>query len=90
VPTDGQTTMYARAPRVLWRTGADRILVRRVGDEALELTGAAALVWSTLDTAQDAELLVQHLSTPGAADDAVTLRAAIEGLLELGILQERR
>jgi hypothetical protein len=74
----------------LWRTGADRILVRRVGDEALELTGAAALVWSSLGAPHDAEMLVQRLSEAGEDHDALTLRAAIDGLLELGILQERR
>ena len=45
-------TVYARAPGVVWRLGPDRVLVRRVhvhDRQSLDLHGAVALVWISLD-----------------------------------------
>ncbi len=40
---------WCRADDVLWRIGADRVLARVVGSDAVDLIGAAALVWVALD-----------------------------------------
>jgi hypothetical protein len=91
---DTPTATYARAPRVLWRRGDDRLLVRRVGDEALELTGVAAFVWSTLDAPRDVDFLSRHLVDELPAGEGSeahdTLLAALAGLVDRGIVQERR
>lgn len=80
-------TTVVRAPRTLFRVTAERVVVRRVGGESAELTGAAALAWvaadepATLDelAARIAELDLQPLF--GLAD-------AVRTLVDGGLLVE--
>ena len=40
--TDDTAAKWEREPNVVWRLGPDRVLVRRVGGDGLELIGAVA------------------------------------------------
>ena len=85
-PASGAATdEFVRCPQVLWRQGPDRVLVRRVSGEALDLLGAAALVWVALDGRRTAAQLLDELGEFGL--DAVTLDSTLADLMERGVLE---
>jgi hypothetical protein len=42
-------TLIRRGEGVLWRTGHDRVMVRPIGRNTLDLGGAATAIWLALD-----------------------------------------
>lgn len=64
---------WARVPRVLWRLAPDRVLVRPVGGDGLDLTGLAALIWVAVDEPRRLEELMEELVTidPTITDDSL-------------------
>jgi hypothetical protein len=86
----------ARAPRVVWREGPGCVLVRRVGDEALELTGMAAFVWLALAEPRRIDELEAEVADAAELGDhpldpelAYTFAAAIERLQDERVITER-
>ena len=65
---------WARAPRVLWRLAPDRVLVRPVGGDGLDLTGMAALVWMAVDEPHRLDDLAQELAgiDPTVTEESLT------------------
>ena len=78
-------TLLSRRSDVLWRLGADRVLVRRVGADGLDLVGAAALVWLALDEPADLEALSTELSA--LSDDPIDVGAAVAELESAGLVE---
>ena len=76
---------YVRCPQVVWRLGPDRVVVRRIGGEALDLLGAAAVVWVGLDGPRTVAQLLDELGEFGL--DAAALQAALGGLVQHGLLE---
>ncbi len=85
--TDDTTqAAYARARRVLWRQGPDRVLVRRVGGEAFDLLGAAAVLWVALDVPRSLAELTDELAelVPNVSGLEATLHdLVVRGLVEV-------
>lgn len=75
----------ARRSDVLWRLGADRVLVRRVGADGLDLVGAAALVWVALDEPAELEALSAELRA--LSDEPVDVGAAVSELESAGLIE---
>lgn len=76
--TDDTAAKWEREPNVVWRLGPDRVIVRRVGDDGLDLVGPAALVWIALDGPRTRAGLVEEITS--ATDDAPE-PSALEGAL---------
>lgn len=80
--------IYSRAPGVVWRLGPDRVLVRRVDGahrETLDVHGAAALVWISLDEPGTRTQLVERLGRAGLkAEPQEGLRPLLEMQLIVG------
>lgn len=84
-PADPASQRYERCSHVVWRQGPDRVLVRRIGGEAFDLLGATALVWVALDDQRTVLQLIDELRDFGL--DAAALRAALDDLVERGLLE---
>ena len=81
--TDDTAATWEREPNVVWRLGPDRVLVRRVGGDGLDLVGAAALVWIALDAPRTrADLIAELSSVSAAAAEPSELDAAVSELLQ--------
>ena len=78
-------TEYSRGPQVVWRQGPDRVLVRRLGGEALDLMGAAAMVWLALDSRQTMAQLADELS--GFGVDSSVVASTLDDLVGRGLLE---
>lgn len=78
---------WARAPRVLWRLAPDRVLVRIVGGDGLDLTGLAALVWVALDEPRRLDALCDELSTVDSTATTDAVVAIITDLVDRGLLE---
>ena len=77
---------YERTPPVVWRLGPDRVLVRSVGGQSLDLLGAAAMVWIVLEgscTLSEMEGEIEGLTT-----DRPDLGAVLRDLLDRGLVRE--
>ncbi len=83
--SDGAAALYARAQRVLWRQGPDRVLVRRVSGEALDLLGMAAMVWVALDSPRTVAGLIDELAEFVANTSGV--EATLHDLLARGLVE---
>lgn len=72
--------VWRRADDVLWRIGPDRVLVRRVGGDGLDLIGTTALVWVALELPRAiSELhveLADVVASAGEIDRALAAMAA--------------
>ena len=87
--TDYTGATWEREPNVVWRLGPDRVLVRRVGGDGLDLVGAAALVWVALDGPRTRAGLVEEISSAStAAAEPEALGAALSELLERQLVRE--
>lgn len=84
-PSGAMPDEFVRCPQVLWRQGPDRVLVRRVSGEALDLLGAAALVWVALDGRRTAAQLLDELGEFGL--DAATVHSTLALLVQRGLLE---
>ena len=84
--TDPSDPVYARAPNVVWRLGPDRVLVRRVGGDGLDLLGPAALVWIALESPLTHSELASEVGE--FSTDSVSLYAALRELVDRCIVQE--
>jgi hypothetical protein len=74
----------ARGEGLVWRLANDRVVVRRVGaSDAVELFGAAALVWAALDEPRSVADLAGDLDL-----DAAGVEDAIGVLVERGVVAE--
>ena len=73
-----------RRPDVVWRLGPDRVLVRRIGEDGLDLMGAAALVWIALDRPQPIETLEAELR---ASAGEVDVESAVSELVSAGVIE---
>ncbi len=73
-----------RRPDVVWRLGPDRVLVRRIGEEGLDLMGAAALVWIALDRPQPIAALEDELR---ASAGDVDVASAVSELVSAGVIE---
>ena len=84
------TGRYRRADDVLWRRASDRVLVRRVRGECLDVMGAAAVIWLALDRALSADELATALAPlERPHDSADFLEAGLQMLIGRGlVLQE--
>ena len=75
-------TVYARAPRVVWRLGPDRVLVRRVDipdGEPRDLQGVAALVWVSLDEPGTESDIAERIAGTGLeTETGETLRLLLD------------
>ncbi len=74
-----------RRPDVLWRLGPDRVLVRRIGEDGLDLMGGAAMVWIALDRTQPIAALEAELHA--AAGDDVDVALAVAELVQAGVIE---
>ena len=83
--SDGAVALYARAGRVVWRQGPDRVLVRSVGGDALDLLGIAAMVWVALDSPRTVAGLTDELAEFVA--DASGVEATLQDLLARGFVE---
>jgi hypothetical protein len=72
------TVFYQRRDDVLWRSGADRVVARRIGAPGVDLLGATALVWVALDDRRSHSELVGDLGELGVGADV--LDAALDEL----------
>ena len=74
---------YSRASDVLWRNAPDRVLVRRVGHEGLDLFGVAAMVWLALDTPRTIAELEREIESlfEESADVAADVGETVEALV---------
>ena len=72
---------YARAPDVLWRLAADRVVVRRVRDASpdapAEIAGSAAVLWLALAVPRSAAELRAELEAAGWTDPAAEVDTAM-------------
>ena len=86
---DASNAKFLREPNVVWRLGPDRVLVRRIGSEGLDLVGPAALVWIALDSPRTRSGLVDEISSAlCAATDIADLEAALSVLVDRGLVRE--
>ena len=80
---------FVRAPEVLWRQVADRILVRTVADpEIVELFGTGVFLWVALvEPVTAGELARELAAVVGAPADVVIrdLRIALADLVHRGV-----
>ena len=77
---------YERVTRVVWRQGADRVLVARLDGDSADLVGAAALLWLALDEPRTIDVLAAELAEFGVGGEL--LGRALEQLLDAGLLKE--
>lgn len=77
---------YERVARVVWRQGADRVLVARLDGDSAELVGAAALLWLALDEPRTLDMLAAELAEFGVGREL--LGRGLEQLLDAGLLRE--
>ena len=82
--TDGVVDLYVRAQRVVWRQGPDRVLVRQIGGEALDLLGMAAMLWVALDAPRTLTGLIDELAEFVA--DMSGVESTLHDLLERGLV----
>jgi hypothetical protein len=71
--------IYTRAGDALWRTAPDRVLVRQIGHEGVDLLGAAAMVWIALDTPRPMAELEREIQS--LFGEPVDVRAAVDVLV---------
>ena len=69
---------------VLWRTAPDRVLVRRIGQDGVDLIGLAAMIWIALDTPTALPDLESELS--GLLDDPIDVVGTLEPLVADGLI----
>lgn len=87
--TDDTAAKWEREPNVVWRLGPDRVLVRRVGGDGLDLVGSAAMVWVALDGPRTRADLVDEISSvSAAAAEPEALNAALRELLECQLVRK--
>jgi glycosyltransferase involved in cell wall biosynthesis len=79
---------YERVTRVVWRQGADRVLVARLDGDSADLVGAAALLWLALDEPRTIDVLAAELAEFGVGGEL--LGRALEQLLDAGLLKRNR
>ena len=77
---------YARASDVLWRSAPDRMLVRRVGHEGLDLFGLAAMVWLALDTPRTITELEREIES--LFDESVHVGETVEALVAVDLVEQ--
>ncbi len=75
---------YERATRIVWRQGADRVLVARLDGDDAELVGVAALLWVALDEPRTVDALAHDLAEFGVDREAVT--TTLQEMLEADLL----
>ena len=87
--TDDSAATWEREQNVVWRLGPDRVLVRRISGDGLDLVGAAALVWIALDSPRTRAALVDEISSVSAdLASAEALDAVLRELLERQLVRE--
>ena len=77
-------TTYTRATNVLWRNAPDRVLVRRIGHDGVDLIGLAAIIWIALDTPTTLLDLQSELSA--LLDDPIDVVGTLEALVADGLI----
>lgn len=80
---------YARAGDVVWRIGPDRVLVRKVGHEGLDLVGAAAMIWLALDEPRTLDAIDAELADAiaGSTGDVVDVEGTLAPLVAGGLVE---
>ncbi len=72
---------------MLWRSTPDRVLVRRVGHEGLDLLGVAAMVWLALDTPRTMIELESEIES--LFDESVDVGATVEALVAEDLVEQQ-
>lgn len=77
--------IHSREPKVVWRLGPDRVLVRRVDGadgDTHELHGAAALVWIALDEPGTVADVTARMAAAGLVAEPAATAAALRMLVD--------
>lgn len=77
-----------RGDDVLWRLGPGQVVVRRIGDAGLDLTGLAAIVWLALDEPRAASEIADVVAGLEGTDVAAIV-AAVDELIAVGVVSRR-
>lgn len=77
-----------RGDDVLWRLGPGQVVVRRIGDAGLDLTGLAAMVWLALEEPLTVDEIADVVAGLGGAGVAAIV-AAVDELIAAGIVRRR-
>ena len=86
---DDIAAMWEREENVVWRLGPDRVMVRRIGGDGLDLVGAAAMVWIALDLPRTRAGLVNEIAAASAAAaEPEALDGALCELVERKLVRE--
>jgi Coenzyme PQQ synthesis protein D (PqqD) len=72
-----------RRDDVLWRLGRDQVVVRRVGADGLDLSGAAAMVWVALDEPRSIAELAGEVGSLLDLEGAVAQASVADAVHEL-------
>jgi hypothetical protein len=86
------TGRFVRAPRVVWRTTLDGVLLRPLGAADVRpvlLNGSGGLLWNALATPTCLETLCEHLAAETGSDPAVIaadIRPVLDHLVRTGLI----
>ena len=78
-------TQFARCRDVLWRMGGDRVVVRRLCADGLDLIGAAAMLWAALDQPRSLQDLCAELDEFAVTPDVVA--TTLNDLISQGLVE---